>query len=61
MEVAPTQPLIAELLAALSNDLDTVRALELISSWCRDTENGASGGSAGQLSRVLDDLLGLAI
>jgi L-cysteine:1D-myo-inositol 2-amino-2-deoxy-alpha-D-glucopyranoside ligase len=61
MEVAPTQPLIAELLAALSNDLDTVRALEIISSWCTDTENGASGGSAGQLSRVLDDLLGLAI
>jgi L-cysteine:1D-myo-inositol 2-amino-2-deoxy-alpha-D-glucopyranoside ligase len=61
MEVAPTQPLIAELLAALSNDLDTVRALELIASWCTATENGASGGSAGQLSRVLDDLLGLAI
>jgi len=61
MEVAPTQPLIAELLTALSNDLDTVRALELISAWCAATENGASGGSAGQLSRVLDDLLGLAI
>jgi len=61
MEVAPTQPLIAELLTALSNDLDTVRALELISAWCTATENGASGGSAGQLSRVLDDLLGLAI
>jgi L-cysteine:1D-myo-inositol 2-amino-2-deoxy-alpha-D-glucopyranoside ligase len=61
MEVAPTQPLIAELLAALSNDLDTERALELIASWCTATENGASGGSAGQLSRVLDDLLGLAI
>jgi L-cysteine:1D-myo-inositol 2-amino-2-deoxy-alpha-D-glucopyranoside ligase len=61
MEVAPTQPLIAELLVALSNDLDTVRALELIASWCTATENGASGGSAGQLSRVLDDLLGLAI
>jgi L-cysteine:1D-myo-inositol 2-amino-2-deoxy-alpha-D-glucopyranoside ligase len=61
MEVAPTKPLIAELLAALSNDLDTERALELIASWCTATENGASGGSAGQLSRVLDDLLGLAI
>jgi len=61
MEVAPTQPLIAELLSALSNDLDTVRALELLASWCTATENGASGGSAGQLSRVLDDLLGLAI
>ena len=61
MEVAPTQSLIAELLSALSNDLDTVRALELLASWCTATENGASGGSAGQLSRVLDDLLGLAI
>lgn len=61
MEVAPTQPLISDLLTALSNDLDTVRVLELIASWCTATENGASGGSAGQLSRVLDDLLGLAI
>jgi L-cysteine:1D-myo-inositol 2-amino-2-deoxy-alpha-D-glucopyranoside ligase len=61
MEVAPTQPLISDLLTALSNDLDTVRVLELIASWCTATENGASGGSAGQLSRVLDDLLGFAI
>ena len=61
MEVAPTDLLIEELLVALSRDLDTVRALELIASWCTATENGASGGSAGELSRVLDDLLGLAI
>jgi len=61
MVVAPTQPLISDLLTALSNDLDTVRVLELIASWCTATENGASGGSAGQLSRVLDDLLGFAI
>jgi L-cysteine:1D-myo-inositol 2-amino-2-deoxy-alpha-D-glucopyranoside ligase len=61
MEVAPTDDLIADLLSALANDLDTVRALSLISSWCAETENGATGGSAGQLSRVLDDLLGLAI
>lgn len=61
MEVAPTESVIADLLAALSNDLDTVRALEAISAWCAATENGASGGSAGQLSRVLDDLLGLAL
>jgi len=61
MEVAPTESVIADLVAALSNDLDTVRALEAISLWCTATENGASGGSAGQLSRVLDDLLGLAL
>ena len=61
VEVAPTQPLIAEILEALSQDLDTVRVLELLTDWCAATESGASGGSAGQLSRVLDDLLGLAI
>lgn len=60
MEVAPTQPLIAQVLEALSNDLDTVRVLKLLAIWCEETENGATGGSAGQLSRVLDDLLGLA-
>ena len=51
----------ADLLSALSQDLDTVTVLELIAAWCTSTENGAAGGSAGQLSRVLDDLLGLAI
>jgi len=61
VEVAPTETLISDLLSALSNDLDTVRALELIASWCTATESGATGGSAGQLSRVMDDLLGLAI
>ena len=61
MEVAPTESVIADLVAALSNDLDTVRALEAISAWCTATEDGATGGSAGQLSRVLDDLLGLAL
>ena len=61
MEVAPTENVIADLISALSNDLDTVRALEVIAAWCTATENGSSGGSAGQLSRVLDDLLGLAL
>ena len=61
MEVAPTESVIADLITALSNDLDTVLALEVIAAWCTATENGASGGSAGQLSRVLDDLLGLAL
>jgi L-cysteine:1D-myo-inositol 2-amino-2-deoxy-alpha-D-glucopyranoside ligase len=61
MEVAPTQIVIEQIIAALANDLDTVRVIELIDQWCTHTEQGASGGSAGQLSRVLDDLLGLAI
>jgi len=61
VEVAETDTLIAGLVAALANDLDTVCVLDLIEDWCTATENGATGGSAGQLSRALDDLLGLAI
>jgi hypothetical protein len=61
VEVAPTDGLISDLVSALANDLDTVRVLELIEEWCASTESGATGGSAGQLSRTLDDLLGLAI
>jgi L-cysteine:1D-myo-inositol 2-amino-2-deoxy-alpha-D-glucopyranoside ligase len=61
IEVAPTDQLIDEIVAAVANDLDTVRVLELIKQWCTQTENGSAGGSAGHLSRVLDDLLGLAI
>lgn len=64
IEVAPTENVINEIVKALANDLDTVRVLELIADWCSKTEDGSFegvSGSAGQLSRVLDDLLGLAI
>jgi L-cysteine:1D-myo-inositol 2-amino-2-deoxy-alpha-D-glucopyranoside ligase len=61
IEFAPTDDLITEILAALANVLDTVRVLELIEVRCGKTDDGTSGGSAGQLSRVLDDLLGLAL
>jgi L-cysteine:1D-myo-inositol 2-amino-2-deoxy-alpha-D-glucopyranoside ligase len=61
IEVAPTEILIAQIIAALANDLDTVGVLKHIDDWCDATEKGSSGGFAGHLSRVLDDLLGLAI
>ena len=64
IEVAPTESVINEIVKALANDLDTVRVLELVEDWCSKTESGSfegNGGSAGQLSRVLDDLMGLAI
>ena len=61
VDVAPTEIVIEDLIEAIANDLDTVRALEIIKRWCAETEGGKTGGSAGQLSRVLDDLLGLAI
>jgi L-cysteine:1D-myo-inositol 2-amino-2-deoxy-alpha-D-glucopyranoside ligase len=61
MEVAPTDGVITEVIKALSEDLDTERALRVVEKWMGDTESGQSGGSAGELSRALDTLLGIAL
>jgi L-cysteine:1D-myo-inositol 2-amino-2-deoxy-alpha-D-glucopyranoside ligase len=60
VEVSPTASVIDELVAALANDLDTQKVLTVLKNWCEATEAGGSGGSAGELARVLDELLGLA-
>lgn len=60
-EVAETDALIREIIAALSQDLDTCGVLSALERWCDQTEMGSHGGSPGELSRVLDDLLGLAL
>jgi len=61
MEVAPTDSVIAEIIICLSRDLDTAGALTVIGKWMSDTESGGTGGSAGELSRALDTLLGIAL
>ena len=61
MEVAPTDGVITEVIKALSEDLDTERAIRVVENWMGDTESGQSGGSAGELSRALDTLLGIAL
>ena len=61
MEVAPTDVVITQIISALSEDLDTEGALRVLSSWMDETEAGASGGNAGELSRALDTLLGIAL
>ena len=61
MEVAPTDAVIAEIITCLARDLDTVGALAAIGNWMNDTESGVTGGSAGELSRALDTLLGIAL
>ena len=61
MEVAPTDVVITQIISALSEDLDTERALRVLSSWMDETEAGASGGNAGELSRAVDTLLGIAL
>lgn len=60
-EVAPTRPIIASIGKALSNNLDTPRVIEILLEWASSTEAGQSGGSAGELSRFLDEVLGLAL
>jgi L-cysteine:1D-myo-inositol 2-amino-2-deoxy-alpha-D-glucopyranoside ligase len=61
VDVAPTSELIQSICESLSQNLDTPKVLQLIRSWMNETENGAVGGEAGELSRVLDTLLGLAL
>jgi L-cysteine:1D-myo-inositol 2-amino-2-deoxy-alpha-D-glucopyranoside ligase len=60
VEVAPTSPIIELIVSAISQDLDTPRALAALKAWCDGCDAGYVGGSSGELSRVLDDLLGLA-
>lgn len=60
-EVAPTDRIIDELIAALSEDLNTPAALSALQNWMTATNQGESGGDAGELSRAIDALLGIAI
>lgn len=59
--VAPTRPIIAKMVAALADDLDTQGALSAILDWCDQTESGATGGAPGELARALDLYLGLVL
>jgi L-cysteine:1D-myo-inositol 2-amino-2-deoxy-alpha-D-glucopyranoside ligase len=61
METAPTDGVIEEIIAALSNDIDTPRALKALQNWIAETSAGAVGGKPGELSRAIDALLGIAI
>ncbi len=61
MEVAPTDPVIQEVIEALSQNLDTPRAIAAIKTWMDKTESGVTGGVAGELSRALDTLLGITL
>jgi L-cysteine:1D-myo-inositol 2-amino-2-deoxy-alpha-D-glucopyranoside ligase len=61
VDVAPTSDLIQSICNLLSRNLDTPAILVLIGQWISATESGATGGEAGELSRALDTLLGLAL
>jgi L-cysteine:1D-myo-inositol 2-amino-2-deoxy-alpha-D-glucopyranoside ligase len=61
VDVAPTSDLIQSMCDLLSNNLDTPAILAAIREWIGETESGSTGGEAGELSRALDTLLGLAL
>ena len=61
VDVAPTDEVISAIISALGDNLDTVKVQGIIRGWMRDTSEGKSGGHAGELSRALDTLLGLAL
>lgn len=60
-EVAPTHDVVQQMINAISHDLDIPNAISILKLWCDETERGSTGGSAGELSRAIDLLLGLAI
>ena len=61
MEVAPTDSVINEIILALADDLDTPRALAALRGWITATNDGQTGGSAGELGRAIDALLGISL
>lgn len=60
-DVAPTHALIRDIVNDLSSDLDTPTIFDRLERWIAETSAGAIGGSAGELSRALDALLGIAL
>ena len=60
MEVAPTDDLVTTLIESLADNLDTLRFFTSLETWIADCHKGLRGGSAGELSRAMDSLLGLA-
>ena len=61
MEVAPTRPVVQEIVDALADNLDTERALSAVKKWTLDTESGLTGGESGEISRALDLYLGVTL
>jgi L-cysteine:1D-myo-inositol 2-amino-2-deoxy-alpha-D-glucopyranoside ligase len=61
VDVAPTDLVIQSIINALANNLDTQKVQSILRSWMSATTSGETGGEAGELSRALDTLLGIAL
>ena len=60
-DVAATQPVVQGIVDALADNLNTPRALRILDEWCEASLQGATGGSAGDISRAIDTYLGIAL
>lgn len=58
---APTEELIASIVLALSDDLDTPLVLSQLNSWSEETLGGSQGGNPTDLKLAIDALLGIAL
>jgi len=61
VDVSETDSVIAEIALSISRNLDTESAISALIRWCEATEKGETGGNAGELSRAIDALLGIAL
>jgi L-cysteine:1D-myo-inositol 2-amino-2-deoxy-alpha-D-glucopyranoside ligase len=61
LECAPTDQVIQKMINSLSNNLDTPDVIVILKDWIKQSQNGETGGSPGELSRAIDSLLGIAI
>lgn len=61
VETAPTDQVIKAVVEAQADNLDTPSALSAIKRWVETSEQGATGGTPGELSRAIDTLLGISL
>ena len=61
IECAPTDGVIQLIAQSIADDLNTPTALDALDKWASESLVGKSGGSVGEISRFIDNALGLAL
>jgi len=60
-EVAPTSPLVQQIINLLADDLSTPKVIESVNDWVVQSQSGGTGGEASYFSSALDALLGIKL
>jgi L-cysteine:1D-myo-inositol 2-amino-2-deoxy-alpha-D-glucopyranoside ligase len=61
IECAPTDGVIQLIAQSIADDLNSPTALDVLDKWASESLFGKSGGSVGEISRFIDNALGLAL